>query len=76
MLPGRSGRSLGERAANSGVRPDGPLRGGPVPTADDPGTGRMNAGSFRALCWRVVAPASTVDSATQTIQLTVTAFAP
>ena len=31
MLPGRSGRSLGERAANSGVRPDGPQRGGPVP---------------------------------------------
>ena len=31
MLPGRSGRSLGERAANSGVRPDGPRRGGPVP---------------------------------------------
>jgi hypothetical protein len=24
MLPGRGGRSLGERAANSGVRPDAP----------------------------------------------------
>jgi hypothetical protein len=24
MLPGRPGRSLGERAADSGVRPDGP----------------------------------------------------
>ena len=34
MLPGRSGRSLGERAANSGVLPDGPERGGPVPTAE------------------------------------------
>ena len=32
MLPGRSGRSLGERAANSGVRPDGPGSGRPVPT--------------------------------------------
>jgi hypothetical protein len=29
MLPGRSGRSLGERAANSGVRPEpSPTRGG------------------------------------------------
>jgi hypothetical protein len=33
MLPGRSGRSLGERAANSGVRPDGPPQGDPVPPA-------------------------------------------
>jgi hypothetical protein len=33
MLPGRSGRSLGERAANSGVRPDGLPGGGPVPPA-------------------------------------------
>ena len=44
MLPGRSGRSLGERAANSGVRPDGPLRGGPVPPADDPGAGPEGSG--------------------------------
>jgi hypothetical protein len=33
MLPGRSGRSLGERAANSGIRSDGPSRGGPVSPA-------------------------------------------
>ena len=37
MLPGRSGRSLGERAANSGVRSDGPARGGTVPPAGGPG---------------------------------------
>jgi len=28
MLPGRAGRSLGERAANSGVRPGTPAAGG------------------------------------------------
>ena len=39
MLPGRSGRSLGERAANSGVGSDLPARGLPVPPADDPGSG-------------------------------------
>jgi len=31
MLPGRSGRSLGERAANSGVRTDGPPAGAGLP---------------------------------------------
>ncbi len=37
MLPGRSGRSLGERAASSGVRPDPPRAGiGPVPPGTDP----------------------------------------
>jgi hypothetical protein len=37
MLPGRSGRSLGERAANSGLRPHGPLPGvAPVPPGADP----------------------------------------
>ena len=50
--------------------------GGGTPNPDVAGNGRMNAGSFRALCWRVVTPASTVASATQNIQLTVTAFAP
>jgi hypothetical protein len=34
MLPGRSGRSLGERAANSGVRPDDLDRGALVPPAE------------------------------------------
>jgi hypothetical protein len=36
MLPGRSGRSLGERAANSGVRPDGSVGGGPAPADEAP----------------------------------------
>ena len=58
MLPGRSGRSLGERAANSGVRPDGPPRGGPVPPADDPapvpreaGTPPPGTGGEGRHCW-------------------------
>jgi hypothetical protein len=38
MLPGRSGRSLGERAANSGVRPD--PSGAPPRAAAPPGPGR------------------------------------
>ena len=42
MLPGRSGRSLGERAANSGVRPDGP--GGPVPAGTAPVDAPVRAG--------------------------------
>jgi hypothetical protein len=54
---------------------DGGVNGG-TPNPDDPATGRMNAGSFRALCWRVITPLSTVATATQNIQLTVTAFAP
>jgi hypothetical protein len=54
---------------------DGGVNGG-TPNPDVPANGRMNAGSFRALCWRVITPASTVASATQNIQLTVTAFAP
>jgi hypothetical protein len=48
MLPGRSGRSLGERAANSGVRPGGPPRGGPVPAESPLGpapTGYAAAGT-------------------------------
>ena len=45
MLPGRSGRSLGERAANSGVLPPGPppmsdRPGGAQPVARDSGEGR------------------------------------
>jgi hypothetical protein len=46
MLPGRSGRSLGERAANSGIRSDGPPRGEPVPPA--PGPGGVAAGGYSA----------------------------
>ena len=42
----------------------------------DTAAGRMIANSRRALCWRVITPASTVASATQNIQLTVTAIAP
>ena len=49
---------------------------GGTPNPDDAGTGRMNANSRRALCWRVITPASTVASDTQNIQLTVTAIAP
>jgi hypothetical protein len=36
MVPGRSGRSLGERAANSGVRPGAPPP--PQVPSGDPGT--------------------------------------
>jgi hypothetical protein len=54
---------------------DGGVNGG-TPEPDVPASGRMHAGSFRALCWRVIAPASTAASATQNIQLIVTAFAP
>ena len=49
--------------------------GGGTPNPDT-GAGRMIANSKRALCWRVITPASTVASATQNIQLTVTAIAP
>ena len=44
MLPGRSGRSLGERAANSGVRVDDPMPGRPTPTGDEPGAGPARSG--------------------------------
>jgi hypothetical protein len=43
MLPGRSGRSLGERAANSGVHLDAPVTTAPAPVyaaAGDGGEGR------------------------------------
>jgi hypothetical protein len=57
MLPGRSGRSLGERAANSGVpqdpavapareSPSGPPRG--VTTGTDPAAGDGGGGRH---CW-------------------------
>ena len=49
---------------------------GGTPNPDVAGSGRMFAGSKRALCWRVITPASTVASATQNVQLTVTAIAP
>jgi hypothetical protein len=54
MLPGRSGRSLGERAANSGVRaglPAGPDR----PLADEAGqparAGAAGGGGEGRHCW-------------------------
>jgi hypothetical protein len=50
--------------------------GGGTPNPDVAGSGRMLANSKRALCWRVIAPASTVATAAQTIQLIVTALAP
>lgn len=41
MTPGRGGRSLGERAANSGIRPEGPPARAaaipPVPSGAGPG---------------------------------------
>jgi hypothetical protein len=40
MLPGRSGRSLGERAANSGVRPGPP----PGPAPEPPAASRSGGG--------------------------------
>ena len=40
------------------------------------GDGRMLAGSRRALCWRVITPASTAATDVQNIQLTITAIAP
>ena len=49
---------------------------GGTPNPDVAGNGRMTAGSKRALCWRVIAPASTVASGVQNIQLIVTALAP
>ena len=44
MLPGRSGRSLGERAANSGVRVDDPRPDGPAPTGEELGAGPARGG--------------------------------
>ena len=50
--------------------------GGGTPNPDVAGSGRMVANSKRALCWRVITPASTVATATQNIQLIVTAITP
>ena len=44
MHPGRSGRSLGERAANSGVRTEGPPGGGPAPAEPVLGPGPPHRG--------------------------------
>jgi hypothetical protein len=49
---------------------------GGTPNPDVAGSGRMRAGSFRALCWRVITPSSTDSVDTQNIQLTVTAIVP
>jgi hypothetical protein len=46
MLPGRSGHSLGERAANSGVRPDGPSPGAERPAG--PGDVERPAAGYAA----------------------------
>ncbi len=59
MLPGRSGRSLSERAASSGVRPDGPAPGtGPLlsEVAPDlgparPGYAAAGSGGEGRHCW-------------------------
>jgi hypothetical protein len=58
MLPGRSGRSLSERAANSGVRPDDAAPVGPVPpgVAPDlgparPGYAAAGSGGEGRHCW-------------------------
>ena len=45
MTPGRSGRSLGARAADSGVRPEGRPGGGPVPSPGVLAGGYAAAGS-------------------------------
>ena len=49
---------------------------GGTPNPDVAGNGRMFAGSFRALCWRVITPATTATTDTQNVQLIVTAIAP
>jgi hypothetical protein len=49
---------------------------GGLPDPDVAGNGRMLANGRRALCWRLVTPATTVTADTQNIQLTVTAIAP
>lgn len=46
---------------------------GGTPEPDNPGTGYMNGGKFRALCWRIIMPASTQTTDAQNIQLVVTA---
>jgi hypothetical protein len=56
MLPGRSGRSLGERAANSGVRVDDARPTGPSPDALNPGPARggyapAGTGGEGRHCW-------------------------
>ena len=59
MLPGRSGRSLGERAANSGVRPEaaqsGPIPPGPAtgvsPAAMGGGYAAAGTGGEGRHCW-------------------------
>ncbi|WP_245821078.1 hypothetical protein [Geodermatophilus pulveris] len=45
MVPGRSGRSLGERAARSGVGPPDP------PSAPPPATDQRRVGSRGRHCW-------------------------
>ena len=57
MLPGRSGRSLGARAANSGIRSEGPRGAGPLPPADGPagvaagGYSAAGTGGEGRHCW-------------------------
>lgn len=54
---------------NSGGTPNPDITAG---AAD----GRMFAGSRRALCWRLITPASTSATQTQSVQIVVTAVAP
>ena len=53
MLPGRSGRSLGERAANSGVRPETPPPSALQPPPDRPAERRPapEDGGEGRHCW-------------------------
>ena len=51
MLPGRAGRSLEERAANSGVRPSGDFRPSPAQPADSPAAPRAGDGGEGRHCW-------------------------
>jgi hypothetical protein len=50
--------------------------GGGTPNPDTPASGRMQANSRRALCWRVITPSTSDTTETQNIQLYVTAIAP
>jgi len=54
---------------NAGGTPDPDVTGGGA-------NGRMSAGSFRALCWRVITPSSTATADTQNVQVIVTAQNP
>jgi len=48
MTPGRGGRSLGERAANSGVRPEEIPERPALPSPDHPGAAPQRPGGYAA----------------------------